>query len=358
VRGRCISLTEEENKQNIIQNVLDLYPFQVQNVSLISMKSGRTTWLVDTDEGQKILKNTEVKPERMLFIAEAHEHLHTNGLPIAKIYRTKNGAITVGAGESAFVLYDKVDGKEVIYYNEERLMETMKFMAQFHQLSKGYIPNPESKKRGRLGKWHKLYRWKLQELEGNKKIAQGLTTDPFSLMFLENVDQMLQRGREALLELDEAPYQNWSREWIEASGFGQQDFTMARFIDTEEGLFMKELHSITYDLPSRDIRILINKVMKKMSIWDPDLALKMMKAYQTVHPLTEEQYKVLWTDLKFPHLFCSIIHKYYLGQKASWSDEKYIWALQNIVSLENSKGEFLNQFPDLVKTVHETKEGE
>lgn len=358
MKGRCKSLTEEENNQNVIQNVLDLYPFNVQNVSLISMKSGRTTWLVDTDEGQKVLKNTQIKPQKMLFIAEAHEHLQNNGLPIANIHRTKNGAITVGADQSAFVLYDKVDGKEVIYYNENQLMETMKFMAQFHQLSKGYIPNTESKKRGRLGKWHKLYRWKLQELEGNKKIAQGLSTDPFSIMFLEHVDNMLQKGREALQELDEAPYQNWTKEWIEASGFGQQDFTMARLIDTEDGLFMKELHSITYDLPTRDIRILINKVMKKMSIWDSDLALKMIQSYDSIHPLTEEHYKVLWTDLKFPHLFCSIIHKYYLGQKASWSDEKYIWALQNIISLENSKNEFLKQFPEMVKNIKVMKEGE
>ncbi|WP_243385673.1 CotS family spore coat protein [Bacillus kexueae] len=342
-----------ENANQVLQNILSLYPITVQNVSLLSMKSGRTMWLVETDEGPKVLKNAEMKLERMLFIAGAHEHLQNNGLPIAPIIRTKNGALTVGAGESSFVLYDKIDGDEVIYYNENSLVETMQFMAQFHLASKGYENHSESKKRGRIGKWHKLFRWKLQELEGNKTIAEGLPDDPFSVLFLQHVDHMLERGRKALQELDELPYQNWTKAWIEEKGFCQQDFTMARFTHAEEGLMMKELHSITNDLPSRDIRILLNKVMKKMSIWDTDLAFTMLKAYDSVHPLTQEQYEVIWTELRFPHLFCSIIHKYYLGQKESWSDEKYIWALQNIISLENSKSEFLTKTDEMFARLKE-----
>ncbi|OEH93047.1 CotS family spore coat protein [Bacillus solimangrovi] len=341
---------------NILKRVLDCYSIQVENVKLLTSKSGRTTWLIETSDGEKILKNAQMKPTRMLFIAEAHEHLHNNGLPIAKIHRTTQGGLCVGVEDSAFVLYDKVDGNEVIYYDKEQLTRTMKFMAQFHTNSQGFVHSDESKKRGRIGKWQKLYRWKLQELEGNKSIAQGLPLDPFSLMFLSHVDKMLERGRQSLMELDEAAYQNWSKEWIEAKGFCQQDFTMARLIDTEDDLFMRELHSITIDLPSRDIRMLMNKVMKKLSIWDTDLAIQMLQAYDSINPLTEDQYKVLWTDLKFPHLFCSIIHKYYLGQKVSWSDEKYIWALQNIIAVENSKAEFTDQFHSLVPLIKEKKE--
>ena len=47
----------------------------------------------------------------------------------------------------------------------------------------------------RLGKWHKLYRWKLQELEGNKRIALSFPDDVFSTMFLKYVDKMLARGQ-------------------------------------------------------------------------------------------------------------------------------------------------------------------
>lgn len=66
----------------------------------------------------------------------------------------------------------------------------------------------------------------------------------------------------------------------------------------------------------------------------------LLAAYDAVYPLTEKQYEVLWIDLAFPHLFCAIGHKYYLKQKKTWSDEKYNWALQNMISVEESKDSF------------------
>lgn len=77
----------------------------------------------------------------------------------------------------------------------------------------------ESKIRSRLGKWHKLYRWKLQELEGNKRIALSFPDDVFSTMFLEYVDKMLERGKRALQEIDDPYYDQWTKEVIASNSF-------------------------------------------------------------------------------------------------------------------------------------------
>lgn len=332
--------------------VLQFYPFEIGEVRLVSSRSGRTTWEIETDQGTKVLKQAQMKPTRMLFITGAHYHLMKNGLPITPIHTTNNGGLCIGAGKDlSYVLYDKVEGNEMTYYNKEQMEKALAFAGQFHKASAGYEPAENSKKRGRVGKWHKLFRWKLQELEGNKQIALSYPNDPFSLMFLEYVDKMLERGKNALKALDEPEYNQWSKETIEAKSFSQQDFTLARFTDVDGNAYMKELHSITNDLPARDLRIILNKVMKKLSVWDEELAIHLLGSYDSVNPLTEDQYKVLWIDLAFPHLFCSIIHKYYLGQKRSWSDEKYIWALQNIIAVEDSKDQFLKQFPEVVKEI-------
>ncbi len=348
----------QEMEKDHLKLVLDFYPFDISDVRLISSRSGRTTWEIDTNEGKKILKQASMKPERMLFIAGAHQHLHQKGLPITPIHETKNGGICIGAGSVSYVLFDKVEGNEVIYYNKEQMLKAMEFAGNFYQASIGYVPAEESKTRGRLGKWHKLFRWKLQELEGNKTIAQSYPDDAFSRLFLEHVDEMISRAQSALAALEEPIYTDISREVSSLKGFCQQDFTLARFTEVEDALFMKELHSVTYDLPTRDIRIILNKMMKKFSVWDENLVFDLLRAYQTANPLTEEYYQILSIDLKFPHLFCAIAHKYFLAQKRSWSDEKYIWALQNIIALEESKGTFLNQYPSIFKEITSTnKEG-
>lgn len=340
-----------ENEFTGIQKILDFYPFQVSNIKLLNNKSGRTIWEVETDAGTKILKQANMKPRRMIFLAGAHIHLQNQGLPITPIHQTNNGGYCVGIDELSYVLYDKIDGGEVIYYNKEQLKKVMEFAGQFHSAAKGYKQDEESKTRTRLGKWHKLYRWKLQELEGNKQIALSYPNDAFSLLFLEHVDRILTRGQNALNQLDQSEYETWTLDTIASGVFCQQDFTLARFIDVEGTPFMKELHSITYDLPSRDLRVILNKVMKKLSVWDEELAIELLQSYDRVHPLTQKQYEVLWIDLAFPHLFCSIAHKYFLSQKKSWSDEKYIWALQNIIALENSKESFLNHSSDVIQRI-------
>lgn len=337
---------EQLSAEQSLQKILNLYPFEIKKVTLLQTKSGRATWEIETDQGLKILKKTDVHPRRMLFIAEAHEYLYKNGLPITPIHRTKNGAICIGAGDHGYVLFDKVEGNELIYYDRENMEKVMQFMGKFHYASKGFdgVRSDGTKKRSRLEKWQKLYRWKLQELEGNKHIATQNSADPFSKMFLEQYDVMMQRGRDALQALDSEPFKKWTKETINEGGFCQQDFTLARLIEVDSAPFMKELHSVTYDLPSRDLRILLNKLMKKLSVWDQQLAIELLRSYDAVHPLTEEQYQILWQDIKFPHLFCSIIHKYYLAQKRAWSNEKYIWAIQNIIAVETSKEEFLQNF--------------
>lgn len=124
-----------------------------------------------------------------------------------------------------------------------------------------------------------------------------------------------------------------------------------RLTEVDGESFLKELHSITYDLPSRDLRLLLNKLMVKLSVWDTDLMVSLLRSYDAVYPLTEKQYEILWIDLAFPHLFCAIAHKYYLKQKKSWSDEKYNWILQNMMSVEHSKEDFLQQLPALFKDI-------
>ncbi|WP_343801613.1 CotS family spore coat protein [Bacillus carboniphilus] len=348
---------ETDLSQGHLEKVLEHYPFTIQNIRLKSSRSGRTIWEVETDAGTKILKQAEMKPSRMLFIADSHLHLQQNGLPITTLHQTNSGGYCIGAGDYAYVLYDKVEGQEMIYYNVDQLRLALEFAAKFQQASKGFNAIEGGKPRGRLGKWHKLYRWKLQELEGNKQIAQSFPGDAFSVMFLAHVDNMLERGKQALIDLDKPFYTDWVKQVIDEKSFCQQDFTFARLVEFNSEAFMKELHSVTYDLPVRDIRIILNKVMKKMSVWDHDLVIHMLQSYDAINPLTEDNYRVLWTDVSFPHLFCSIAHKYYLGQKTSWSDEKYIWALQNIIAVEESKEEFMQNFSDIVSEIKKNSGG-
>jgi spore coat-associated protein S len=332
----------EQNHRDVGQ-VLSHYAIRPESVRLIFSRGGRSKWLIETGQGNFILRQEQIRPNRMLFIAGAHWHLQQNGLPIAHLIPTRNGGLCLAGGKFVYVLYEASEGGPVLYYDRKQLEKIMAFTGLFHQASKGYIPDERSKKRTRTGKWQKLYRWKLQELEDHKKVALQDPDDAFSRLFLAHADRMLERGYEALNELNTPALSEWTLETLRSGMFCQQDFTLARMTVKEEYMFLKDLHSVTIDLPARDLRILLNKVMRKLNVWDTELAIRMLRAYDQVHPLTPAQYRILWTDLKFPHLFCSMVHKYYLGQKQSWGDEKYLMNFRNVIAMEESKQPFLEQ---------------
>lgn len=339
--------------EQFINQIISFYPFEVEKISFIKNKSGRSMWELETNEGVKVIKSFNMPPKRMRFLGEAHLHLQNNGLSIIPIHLTSNNGISVGTDNNFCMMYDKKFGKEITYYSVSQMEKLTEFMAKFHQASVGYELSEESKKRTRLGKWHKLYRWKLQELRGYKQLAQTLVQDEFSQVFLQHVDEMLVRGERALNTLDNSCYEQWTKEVMDSGQFCQQDFTVARFTEIDGEIFMKELHSITYDLPIRDLRVLLNKMMKKLSVCDELLIIKLLQSYQRILPLTKEQLELLWIELSFPHQFCAVAHKYFLQQKKSWSDEKYMWMLQNIILVEQSKVKMLENFDEIYLAVKE-----
>lgn len=339
---------------DVAENVLASYPVEVKGIRLLSRRGGRVLWKVDADRGPLILKKEPRKFEKALFVCSAQDHLQKKGLSISELIETNDGNLCVDDGDHSYVLYENHTGPTLSYYNTDHLRKAMAFKAEFHEISKGYTLPDEGKRRRRLGKWEKLYRWKLQELEGFKLLADKQQNDAFSILFLQHVDEMLQRGRQAMEEIERPAFREQIQACLDSNMFCEQDYTLSRLILKNGQPFMKELRSVNVDLPTRDIRILLDKVMKKLSVWDRSLCCGMLGAYDQVRPLEKEDYRTLWTDLRFPHLFCSIAQNYFLREKKAWSDDKYLLALQNVVATETSKQPLLDQFDDVYEEIKAT----
>jgi CotS family spore coat protein len=117
-----------------------------------------------------------------------------------------------------------------------------------------------------------------------------------------------------------------------------QDYAAGNLaITTNDELFVYDMDSLTIDLPVRDIRKILNKVMKKRTQWDLELMVKMLKAYQEVNPLTQDQYTVLMADIFFPHLFYGQVSKYYQNREKGWTQHKHVSRLKDMISTELSK---------------------
>jgi CotS family spore coat protein len=131
-----------------------------------------------------------------------------------------------------------------------------------------------------------------------------------------------------------------------------QDFAAGNLAIVDDGrLYVYDMDSLTVDVPVRDLRKILNKVMKKETQWDLQKMNTMIQAYQSVNPLTKPQYAVLAADIQFPHLFYGQVSKYYTGREEKWTAAKHVSRLQDMIDTELSKEAVLRSFLDQLDEV-------
>ncbi len=334
-----------------IDEVLNQYPYSVNGIRTESYKQKKGVWWVDTTSGMKILKKHPNSESMLLFILAAVSHLQENGILIPNVCKTSKGRLYVTVDDTCFILTDAVEGVNPAYNKPEELKALVREMARFHSASAGFAPPKESKVRRHLGSWIEDYgadigRLKNQYAEELQKNEHGA----FGGMILEVFPLFLNRMEDTMKGLSGIEYTAWVKKVSANGGLCHQDFAAGNILLNPSGkVYILDTDSLTIELPARDIRKLLNKVMKKNGKWDAALLKQVMSWYQQENPLTADEWAVVKMDLSFPHLFMGMMDKYYRRREKEWTEGKYISRLGEMIAVERSKEGVMNQFDTIIK---------
>jgi len=153
----------------------------------------------------------------------------------------------------------------------------------------------------------------------------------------------------AIDENEKSGYAKWSLEAKSTNCLCHQDFTASNLILTSsKEIFVLDIDSITIDLPTRDIRKFLNKIMKKKGQWDLRLTSQILQWYNAVNPLEHWKWQVLKETLIFPHLFVGIMSKYYEKRETTWAEDKYAQRLKGMIKIEKSAETLLQNFEKII----------
>ena len=153
----------------------------------------------------------------------------------------------------------------------------------------------------------------------------------------------------AIAENEKSGYDKWALEAKITNSLCHQDFTASNLILTpSKELFVLDIDSITIDLPTRDIRKFLNKIMKKKGQWDSVLTSQILQWYNTINPLEHWKWQVLKEALIFPHLYVGIMSKYYEKREISWSEARYTERLEGMIKTEKSIEPVLQNFEQII----------
>jgi len=339
------------NAYNQLKPVLDNYGINVRKITVETLKGKKAVWWVDTDRSKYILKKVPVSRDRLIFLLSAISHLRVNGVNIPAIRATRDNKLFMEHGGNIYILMEAVTCKAPSYTAANELSLIMQGMASFHRASRHYTPPPEAKTRAHLGEWEKSYTKMISDLEKYKKLALLKKEKPFEQFYLANCDYFIKEGRVSLENLKKGPYSDWVAKVRREKNLCHQDFAAGNLGLTKGKLYVFDIDSITFDLPARDLRKILNKVMKKRGQWDVTMAIQMLKSYHQINRLSADEYSVLFTDLRFPHLFHGISSKYFENRAEDWSDDKYLSRLREMAKVEKSKEVVLVKQDKIIQSI-------
>lgn len=333
-----------------LELVMSRYDMKVLSVKNESYKEKKGVWWINTDQGMKILKKISNSEQTLKFLLHAVHHLTSNGTLLPKVYRTRDGCDYANVEGTCYVLTDAIEGRNPSYSSPDELNLVVGGLAKFHKASKGFHPLPETKPKYHLGTWVEDYTEQLEDIHSFYETElRKKEHDAINTAILKEFPFFYDRGRRAIEGLKGEEYRAWILEAEKTGCLCHQDFAAGNLILTQSReLYVLDTDSLTVDIPARDIRKLLNKIMKKAGKWDANLTERILDIYQKCNPLTPSQWKVVMLDLMFPHLFLGAVNKYYYRRDKEWSEEKYLQRILEMAAFEKTIEPVLKQFHTMI----------
>lgn len=336
-----------------LTKVLNEYDIKVTSIRNENYKVKKGVWWIGTPNGYKILKKNSIPGEELEFIISAMEYLCSRGIHMPQIIKSKKGEKYVEIDGANYMLNEAIKGKAPSSKTTNGLKRIIQELGNFHSASIGFKPPKNCKTNILLGTWEAKARKKMNKLKEYYDTEKSMSIhNEFGQIILSEFPSFYNRMEIALSEHNKSQYNRWVNEVKNTGCLVHQDFIDGNLILTDCGdIYVLDPDSIAIELPIKDIRKFLNKIMKKRGGWDLNIVQNILTWYQEKNPLESWQWQVLKFTIMYPHLFAGIMGKYYQKKEETWTEGKYVKKLKEMIKIEKSKEPIIEKFEDIIASL-------
>lgn len=306
-------MTGLHDQETLARQVLTQYALPVGTVELLQSGEAKTVWRITAGGHRFALKQTPLPPERVAFTVSAQLFLRARGMRVPRTVPTASGEHYVRRGSYSFVMYEYVEGRHPHWRSGADLSLSAATLGEFHRLSQGCPAYPPGGAVSKAARWPHLYARKRARLARWRDIAAADPRHPLNQAFLIHIDTAIHLASTASNLLAASPY---SRLAVDCQTLSHQDYGEHNIILAPDGPYVIDLDGLAFDLPTRDLRKLINKAVHLWARWDTTLLRRLLSCYERQFFPSEEMRQLLLIDLLFPHLFHDVAKNPYEKRKA------------------------------------------
>ncbi|MGG7176510.1 CotS family spore coat protein [Clostridium paraputrificum] len=298
---------------NIKQKVLPSYNLKLAEVAMVKFKDTekqRAVYKVDFNNQSYCLKKVYFSKSDLLYVYSALEWLHRHDLNVPKLLPSINKGRFVTYNNMLFILTPWIEGIKCDFDDINHVISSSLELAKMHKCSDSFVPIPMSSIREG---YDDLYISTLNHFE------QLLTTsnlafqhkDKFSKEFLSNFDKNLELAKISLQISSEIDRYELS------TSLCHGDYVNKNIIFSPDNkVWLIDFDKCKNDYCSHDISYFLRRLLKRdNTAWNIEIATSVIKAYNSIKPLTTSDLKYIISYICFPQKFWKISRDYYKNIK-------------------------------------------
>lgn len=315
--------------------VLEQYDLDVR-----SARRGRGSFLVETDRGLKILTEFSGTEGRLNFQSQVMEHLREEGMDrLDFLVPNREGTFLVKDREEiSYILRDWHEGKECDARSLTDILEAVRTLAFLHRCFR--FPEAESRENyGESSLSEELARKNAELRKVRKFIRTRRRKNAFEQEFLNRFEEFYQEAEAAEEAAGSRNAEKLYRESMEKGCLCHGDFNHHHVLLSGDGTAVTEFGRCHYGIQMGDFSQFFRKILEKFN-WDQNYGMAMLREYQRVRPMSEEERENLKIRLSYPEKFWKLANHYY-GSNKAWIPQKNTEKLKALSGQQSQKASFL-----------------
>lgn len=297
------------SEENIRKYVLSQYTLQNAKIEQIKFKDTdkqRAVFKIITDNKNYCLKKVYFSKDVLFFVYSVIEWFYRNNINVPRIISTSNKGRFAEYENMYFILTDWIIGEKCNYELRENTIAAVENLSIMHNVSKDFYPIEGSLKREGFDNLNiSLCKHFNQMLVcSNNAFKYG---DRFSKAYLTHFDNNQLLAKTAVDVSSTIKFNKLSKSLCHL------DYVNKNIIfDSENKLWVIDFDNCEMDYCVHDIAYFLRRILKRNTTnWDVKLTIDCLNSYEKIHPLSQDEYKYIFSYLLFPQKYWKISRDYY-----------------------------------------------
>nr|WP_177297679.1 CotS family spore coat protein [uncultured Blautia sp.] len=295
--------------------------------------------LCQTDQGPFLIREMKGSEKKLLRQQELLVRLQETGSKVDTYFPNKEGElISCDKDGIPYTLQRWFEGRECDTRSKEEVLTAVRGLAVIHKEMQ--LPVETDYMEGDLSDEYRRHNQELRKIR--RFIRKKGPSSIFEKEYLRVVEWFLERAESAEQRLKNSSYQQLRKEVAASGKVCHGEYNQHNVLILKRGIAITGFSHWCFGIQVGDLYRFMRKILEKYN-WDPELAEKMLKAYDEINPISEKEWENLKLRFCYPDKFWKLSNYYYTHKKA-WISEKNTEKLQTLIAQRNKWDNFCKEY--------------